>query len=129
MKEELTIKVEITATDEVRGNTGIVRMIRFTGTADCDNFKGRILPGGIDTQKEFEGKPFLLSARYMLDGIDKMGQTCRIFIENNGESNQNELVTTPKIITDSAALSYLETTGLTGTIEGWEKGVIIHIFS
>lgn len=130
MKEELVIKVELTATDEVKGESGTGRMIHFGGTADCPNFKGEVLPGGVDTQKECAGKPPMLSARYILEGVDKDGQECRIFIENNGcfrEGKKNETV--PLIFTDSKALSYLEHAILRGTIEPWEKGVIIRIFS
>ncbi len=128
MTEELTIKVICTATDEVVGNTSIRRMIHFIGEADCKNFKGKILDGGVDTQKVYDGKTFL-SARYMLEGTDFEGNTCKIFIENNGEGKTGEeLITIPSVTTDSKALAYLETSVLNGTIEPWEKGVIIHIF-
>lgn len=130
MKEELVIKVELTATDEVKGKNGTGRMIHFGGTADCPNFKGKVLPGGVDTQKECAGNAPALSARYILEGVDRAGQECRIFIENNGsfyEGKKN--LTVPLIFTDSKELSYLENAILRGTIEGWEKGVIIRIFS
>ena len=130
-KEVLTIKVEITAVDEVLGRGKVVRMIHFGGSVDCDNFKGIILPGGVDTQKDFEGESFKLSARYILEGEDREGKKCRIFVENNGEGfdPNGENYTMPTIVTDSEALAYLENANLKGTIEPWGKGVIIHILS
>ena len=128
MTEELTIKVICTTMDEVEGSTNIRRMIHFTGEADCKNFKGRILDGGVDTQKVHDDKAFL-SARYMLEGTDLKENPCKIFIENIGGGRLGEkLITTPSVTTDSKALKYLETSVLKGTIESWEKGVIIHIF-
>ncbi|MCF0115944.1 MAG: DUF3237 family protein [Erysipelotrichaceae bacterium] len=132
MKEVLTIRVEVTDNFKVEGEVGSVNMCLFGGTVDCDNFKGVILPSGVDTQKDFKDSPhFTLSARYMLEGKDKEGQDCRIFIENNVAFEKGKpegmSYTTPKVVTNSKALSYLETANLKGTIEPWEKGVIIHI--
>ncbi|MCF0128745.1 MAG: DUF3237 family protein [Pseudobutyrivibrio sp.] len=131
MKEELTIKVAIGEIFETHGSKVVARMINFTGEAECENFKGVILPGGVDTQKEIDGACLLLSARYMLKGVDRDGQECCIFIENNGEAKipPLDMITKPIVVTDSKALAYLEKAELEGTIEPWEKGVIIHIFS
>ena len=129
-KEELTINVRITGVNEVKGYAGTARMILFDGDVSCDNFNGKILPGGVDTQKEIPGEPFKLSARYVLEGTDRDGKACHIFIENNGElSEDGSLHTIPKVFTDSEALSYLENKDLSGTIEDIEGGVRIHIFS
>ncbi len=129
-KEELTVNVRITGVNEVKGQAGTARMILFDGDVDCDNFKGIILPGGVDTQKEIPGESFKLSARYILEGRDFEGKDCHIFIENNGEIGADgNLCTVPKIITDSKALSYLENKELFGTIDNIEGGVRIHVFS
>ena len=129
-KEELTINVRITQVNEVKGHTGTGRMILFDGDADCENFKGKIMNGGVDTQKEEPDRHPQLSARYILEGTDKAGKACRIFIENNGEFLEgSDNKTTPEIFTDSEELAYLETADLYGTIEGIEGGVRIHIFS
>lgn len=129
MKEVLTFDITCTRTIEVKGTRAEAVMIVFNGSADCENFKGIVLPGGIDTQKEWYGTPRSLSARYILEGIDCAGQKCRIFVENNGEAGANGIESTkPRIITDSKALSYLETSELLGTLEPSEHGVIIHIF-
>lgn len=129
-KEVLTIDVEITGASEVKGKTGEAVMIHFSGSADCELFKGRILPGGVDTQKEWYGNPRSLSARYMLEGTDKAGNPCHIFVENNGmtEVEKGIMGTIPKILTDSEELAFLETANLIGTITPASNGVTIHIF-
>lgn len=133
-KEVLTIYVKVTEVLEVKGKTGEVGMVFFGGRVDCDNFKGIILPGGIDTQKEFYGENRVLSARYILDGTDKAGEECKIFIENIGIANDSGQVetTTPQIITDSYFLSFLETSKLEGVIEladPVDEGIIIRIYT
>ncbi|MCQ2537247.1 MAG: DUF3237 domain-containing protein [Lachnospiraceae bacterium] len=127
--EVLTILVRIIGCHEVKGNGKTARMIIFDGDCDCENFKGHILQGGVDSQKDFEGEPFSLSARYVLEGTDKENNPCRMFIENNGGIENGIMKTTPMIVTDSPCLSYLQNEKLEGSIEGWEKGVIIHIFT
>ena len=131
MQEILTIQVRTTEFLDVKGSRAEALMITFNGTCDCENFKGKILPGGVDTQKEFYPEPRTLSARYMLEGVDREGKACHIFIENNGVASEKGMVekTTPRIITDSECLNWMETADLSGTITPWEKGVIIHIFA
>ncbi len=130
MKEILTINVNLTDIYEVKGKTAEAVMINFGGDAKSEFFEGVILPGGVDTQKEFYPERRTLSARYILEGKDMEGEKCRIFIENNGTADENKFVheTTPRIITDSKALSWMETATLKGTLEPKEGGVIIHIF-
>lgn len=53
MKEVLTIQVSTWQMIGVKGKTAEAGMILFDGFCDCENFKGRILPGGVDTQKVF----------------------------------------------------------------------------
>lgn len=129
LTEVLTIQIQITGMDEVKGKQGTVRMIHFEGDCDCKNFHGKVLPGGVDTQKERYGENTWLSARYMLEGIDGTGEKCRIFIENNGTVEEDGKITThPILYTDSVALERLETADLTGSVEGTDGGVCIHIF-
>ena len=49
-KEVLTINVRIKEALEVKGSTNGATMILFDGDCDCDNFKGKILPGGVDLE-------------------------------------------------------------------------------
>jgi len=131
MKEILTIDVKLTGTIEVKGHTGEASMITFEGkTKTSPYFNGTILPGGVDTQKEFSGEARSLSARYILEGTDHTGKVCRLFIENNGTSGPNGINTVPRILTDSEALKWMETAALSGQVEGGDPGhVIIHIFA
>lgn len=128
-KEVLTIKVNITGSNEVKGKTGEVSMISFNATCDCELFKGKTLPGGVDTQKEWYGTTRTISARYILEGTDKAGKKCKLFIENNGVVKNNVFSTTPKILTDSEVLKFLETANLEGTLTFEPDCIIIHIFN
>jgi len=100
-------------------------MIPFAGSVDCANFKGEVLPTGVDTQV---GKPSgrTLSARYMLVGKDLTGADCHIFIENNGD--MREPFTHPFIVTDSEALSFLNTATLLGQLDFSAGGLTIRIY-
>ena len=129
-KEVLTVRVRIKEALEVKGSSNGATMILFDGDCDCDNFKGKILPGGVDTQRIGEDGLVSLSARYIMEGVDRNGQACRIFIENNGKIlSDGSMATKPYVLTDSAALKHLETAALTGTVEGAPDGVVIHIFA
>ncbi|WP_051464956.1 hypothetical protein [Butyrivibrio sp. FCS014] len=52
----LTIDVVLDEIIEVTGSRGKAAMILFHGESNCANFKGKILPGGVDTQKEPSGE-------------------------------------------------------------------------
>ncbi|MBO5165218.1 MAG: Cof-type HAD-IIB family hydrolase [Lachnospiraceae bacterium] len=127
-KAVLTIHVAIHDWMDVQGESTSVCMLCFDGTAESPYFTGKILPGGVDTQKYSKGKQGHLSARYMLEGQDLTGAACRIFIENNGARTDGEMVTTPRIVTDSKALSWLEDVELEGTIIDEADGVRIDIY-
>ena len=109
MQEILTIQVNITETFAVKGKTAEVAVVTFDGYCDCENFKGKILPGGVDCQKECYPQARRLSARYILEGTVE--------------------TTIPEIITDSTCLSWMERARLFGTITPRETGITIHIFS
>ena len=130
LKEVLTVNVEIKEEYEVEGQTGSAKMILFGGNIDCKAFKGKILPGGVDTQRQRPGENVMLSARYIAEGNDSEGNKCKLFIENNGEILEDgTIVTRPQIYTDSKALSYIEKAELTGTVEANQLGVVIHIYT
>ncbi|MCR5545247.1 MAG: DUF3237 domain-containing protein [Lachnospiraceae bacterium] len=122
----LVIDVDLDDAFEVKGHSGNASMLLFHGSCDCENFKGTILPGGVDTQKQVLGEEKLLSARYILEGKDKSGKDCRIFIENNTLPQSKQ--TKPMIYTDSKELQWLESADLYGEISGKKGGVIISIF-
>lgn len=130
MKEVLTINVQITGTSEMKREEGDVYMIRFTGNCECRNFRGRIMEGGVDTQLLKKNGTGTLSARYLLDGMDCEGKTCKLYVENNGILGKNgDIATTPRILTNSNSLKWLETAELSGTVEGAGEGkVVIRIY-
>ena len=124
----LEIEVAIDGSIDVKGSTGQATMIKFHGQCNCENFKGEILPGGIDCQKQLGNNARTLSARYVLEGTDNTGTFCKIFIENNGTMEGGEMKTKPIILTDSFALKWLETADLYGTIGMRAGGVLISIY-
>lgn len=133
-EEVLTVHVKIEKTIEMKNdNVDDVLMIMFNGSVDGKYFKGHVLPGGIDTQiiGKF-GDRHTLSARYMLEGKDYTGESCKMFIENNGNLNRKYedilFRTYPKIITDSKALEFLNNDILVGEGIGTESGVDIKIY-
>lgn len=103
-----------------------VVQILFDGKAKGDYFIGRVLPGGVDTQIINEDGSGQLNAKYILEGYDRSGKLCRIYVDNKAELNSSE--TWPSIITDSEELKWLETAKLYGTIDT-SDGVVIEIFA
>lgn len=130
MEEILTIYIDMLDIFEVKGENAEAVMINFTGNCKSKYFNGNILPGGVDTQKEYYPQNRTLSARYMLEGFDDEGKPCRIFIENEATCNSRGKVdhTVPKIITDSKSLFWMQESYLKGIIEPKGEGCIIHIF-
>lgn len=126
MARSFSIDVILDETITVRGSHSEARMILFHGSCDSDFFKGKILPGGVDTQKCEDGQACFLSARYIMQGTDSNGDRCSVFIENNGIiQSDGSICTIPKFTTDSPSLAWLETTDFSGRIEGVPGGVKI----
>lgn len=121
----LVVSVKCEEPFGVSGENGGIVMIPFTGTSESPYFKGKILGTGVDTQKISEEGKVFLSARYMLDGTDYSGQKCRIFIENQGSDMS---ACKPTVVTDSKALSELETAVLRSVVELAEGGVTVKIY-
>ena len=121
----LIISIKCEEPDIVNGNTQDIVMIPFVGTSESRFFSGKILGTGIDTQKIQKDGEVFLSARYMLEGTDFSGQKCRIFIENQGSDMS---CCKPTVITDSKALSGLETLPLKSVVEPTAEGVTVRIY-
>lgn len=135
LEELLTVHVKIEKSSELRNSDyDSVVMIAFTGTVTGKYFEGTVLEGGVDTQIiGRSGDQTSLSARYMLQGRDYTGQSCKIFIENNGtlhsSLNTGLFHTTPTMITDSKALSFLNGgDSFVGEGHPTESGIDIKIF-
>ena len=123
---ELLLEIRVLCDEpySVKGEERTIVMIPFSGTVDGPYFKGRTVGTGVDTQKIGKDGSFLLSARYMLEGTDAMGNACRIFIENQGNEQDGFI---PMIVTDSPLLKAWETADLYSLLEGAPGGVIVRI--
>ena len=124
MNKILEIDVRITKFNGVEGAKSRIAMIEFDGECDCEYFKGKTVGTGVDTQT-INDQGMMLSARYMLEGVDCEGLPCRIFIENNGSDFNN---CKPRIVTNSKALAFLETSDLKATVTPVDGGVFVKIF-
>ena len=127
MAEELLLEIKVACDPAltVQGHTRDVVMIPFTGTASGPYFTGKIIGPGVDTQKVPKDGVPALSARYMLEGTDKAGNACRIFIENEGTWGGEFR---PTVVTDSPLLQDWETVPLRATMEGIPGGVLVRVF-
>lgn len=121
----MTVNVKTSAAAGVSSSSGGVNMIPFTGSADSYYFKGEIVGQGCDTQKYAPDGSVMFSARYLLKGTDCDGNQCSIFIENNGPALE---LCTPTVITDSAALSDLETSPLRAIVVPVSGGVDVNMY-
>ncbi|MBQ5320016.1 MAG: hypothetical protein J6K17_13050 [Oscillospiraceae bacterium] len=120
----VTINVTTYEAQALDGRNSRVVMIPFSGEATGKYFNGKTISNGVDTQIS-TSDGFSLSARYMLEGMDKSGKYCRLFIENNGTSLENCV---PRIYTDSEELAFLEKANLTADVECVENGVVVRIY-
>lgn len=126
--EILRIKVYLTGSIATKGGADTAVMLPFTGECDSPLFKGKILPGGVDTQRIYPDGSGTLSARYTLEGVDDQGKSCRLFIDNAaGMGKEGIGVTHPTIRTDSESLRWLETADLTGALEHFPDHIEIVI--
>lgn len=124
--DELIVTIQVKTYDAqvLEGKQTKVVMIPFSGEASGDYFTGKTVANGVDTQI-ITADRFSLSARYMLEGVDRGGKNCRLFIENNGTSFDNCI---PRICTDSEELAFLENAPLRAEVICMENGVIVKIY-
>lgn len=127
-KEIFTFSIDIKPENKVTGTAGWASMIHFGASSDCENFKGTIVADSVDTRLQFNGQLETLSARYILSGTDGNGNPCKIYVENNGISENGVMVTEPIIITDSPDYAWVESAPLHGTTS-WSPGLTIHMWT
>ena len=123
---ELLLEIHVTCREavSVEGGSRKIVMVPFDGQAEGPLFTGRIIGTGVDTQT-IENGGITLSARYMMEGKDAEGNSCRIFVENQGNGKSGFH---PMIVTDSALLREWETAELSATVEGAPGGVTVRIY-
>lgn len=100
-------------------------MVSFNGSVMGKYFNGQVLGSGTDTQFAYKDGRVLLSARYLLQGTDIDGQSCRVFIENNGSFEDGF---TPRLVTDIKALSEFEDTPLYAEIISTQNELTVAVF-
>ncbi|MBR6521619.1 MAG: DUF3237 domain-containing protein [Oscillospiraceae bacterium] len=135
LEEIMQVHVSIKGSDVVafQGEAGGVVMIPFDATIDGKYFTGTVLPGGIDTQVIGpKGTSHTLSARYMAKGKDYTGEECYVYIENSGvicsDVEGGYMRTTPKFVTNSKALDFLNKQLFVGKGEPEGEGVRITLY-
>ena len=113
---------------------GGVSFIPFTATVESELFTGETLPGACDVQVENPAGSRNMCAKYMFEGVDKEGNPCRLFVENNGylaEVMRNDpfFHAYPYFMTDSPVLGpYLCQQRFRSEVQGREWGVEIRIY-
>jgi hypothetical protein len=128
---EVHVEIDNQTVSFLKGPAGEVVMIPFTGTVSGELLNGRVLPGGVDTQTVNQNGVRHMSARYMLDCVDRDGDPCRVYIENNGwfETQSMPFKTIPSFMTDSPKLAaYLHCNNFRGEGHFEEGGLIIKMF-
>lgn len=118
MQEIFNIVIDIISVHEVIGREVTAKMISFNGCCKGQYFNGEIMDGGVDTQLLTEKEGGQVSARYMMEGVDSTLKPCKVFIENTGVINPSGEIeeTTPRIVTDSKELSWIQEKELYGKI-------------
>ena len=129
---EVTVDIDPALISQLKGQAGEVIMIPFSGTVQGEIFNGRVLPGGVDTQTVDQNGVRHMSARYMLEGTDKNGEPCRIYIDNNGWFSGEMSMpfkTIPTLYTDSKTLApYLHSNKFRTEGHSRQDGVTIRVF-
>ncbi|MGI6017607.1 MAG: hypothetical protein ACOX8M_02185 [Marvinbryantia sp.] len=128
MEKIMEIEVALTGSQTVEGQAYKICMLSFTGVTRGRYFTGRTVGEGVDTQKISKTGKVLLSARYLLEGTDYQGNSCRVFVENNGCEENGTIICKPQIVTDSPVLKEWETAELCARVEGTENGVLVSIY-
>ncbi len=137
MEKKLILEIRVTIDGKeisrLSGPGGSVVLIPFGGTAAGEIFRGRVCPGGVDVQRVNLGGVRHMLARYMLEGSDYTGASCRIYIENNGWFDDGSVPavfrTVPAFITDSTALApYLHRNCFVGEGIPDDQGVLIRLY-
>lgn len=117
MEKLLEINIHLTGFTQVKGKNETVNFINFDGYCSSDFFEGKVIEGGVDTQKYVEGKEGSLSARYILDGKDGKGLPSKLFIENNGTVfADGRIETVPHIVSDNEELEAIFSGNLFGKV-------------
>ena len=129
---EVFVNIDPAQVSQLKGPGGEVIMIPFSGDVRGELFNGRVLSGGVDTQTVNQNGVRHMSARYMLEGVDNKGESCKIYIDNNGwfiGEMSMPFKTIPTFLTDSKNLSpYLHSNRFRTEGHPRQGGVTIKVF-
>ena len=129
---EIAVDIDPAQVSHLNSPAGEVVIIPFSGTVTGELFQGRVLPGGVDVQTVDQNGVRHMSARYLLEGTDKTGQPCRIYVDNNGWFTGEMVMpflTIPAFRTDSQSLAdYLHSNKFRAEGHPREGGVTIKVF-
>lgn len=130
---EFNILVNREKISTMETTVGKVTIIPFSGDVASPLFSGRILPGAADIQVTNAAGIRHMCARYMFEGTDYTGASCRLFVENNGyferDHQPRPFEAMPAFMTDSPALAkYLHGSHFRTEGHPSESGVTIKVF-
>lgn len=113
-------------------SNGKVTFLPFAGEA-TGIVTGTVRPGGVDVQVTDAAGVRHMCARYIIDGIDKNGDPCHVYVENNAYfqkgNNPMPFDATPTFMTDSPTLApYLHRANFRAEGHAAPGGVTIKIF-
>lgn len=100
------------------------RILPFTGKTETPWFRGAVLPGAKDVQTRRVCRGHHFRAEYDISGTDYTGEACRIHVVNENTGGGWE----PTLLTDSAALNFLNTADAATAVEPRKKGPMVRIF-
>lgn len=130
MKEIFAIFIAIGAVWHVENATqGGVTMINFGGHCKTEHFDGKVLQGGVDTQRHFRPDSTLLSARYMMEGVDGAGKACKVYVDNQAILPNPDGLTRPTYITDSEYLQAFQKDSIFGKMDFTQEGLYIRVYA
>ncbi len=117
----------------LQAKTGGAVIIPFGGYVESPLFSGTVCPGAADVQTVNAAGVRHMCASYMFDGKDSEGNSCHLFVRNDGyfprDSRPGPFDATPTFLTDSPILgAYLHTARFRSEGHMTEAGVDIRVF-
>jgi len=108
MRDIFDIEIVFQDYAEVKTADKWVKIISFGGSCNSKYFRGKVLHGGTDVQVLESDGTGMVSARYILEGVDESGASCKVYVCNEGVIDVNgEMRTKPQVHTDSETLAWL----------------------
>ncbi|MCR5796539.1 MAG: family 43 glycosylhydrolase [Eubacterium sp.] len=111
----------------LKGHSEDVELISVSGESSTEYFKGKIKNETTIVKKIEHGNIRNLDARFILEGEDNTGKSCKIFLEINGISREISDKFEARITTDSDELQWVTNAELACEIENNGDEIIIKI--